>query len=213
MTLPIAIRNRLAELILDSLHHERSRDALEALAAALGDEAATSADSTPRAFPPAWFDEPGDEPAESGQWREHAAEIAHRAGRAARALRARSAEPPEAGLAVALDDAATLFDAGLYFEVHELLEPQWRQATAADRTALQGLIQIAVGFQHLANGNVAGARSLLGEGTARTLGRSLGGLDLDCFARGVRRGLVAIGADPTTFDWDGAPRFPRAARA
>src|SRR5439155_1354769 len=67
----------------------------------------------------------------------------------------------EPSLAEALAQAAVLFDAGLAFEVHELLEPYWTCAHGDEREALQGLIQVAVGYQHLANGNLAGARSLL----------------------------------------------------
>ena len=83
----------------------------------------------------------------------------------------------------ALRAAARLFDAGLFFEVHEVLEPLWMTASEPRREALQGLIQIAVGWQHLANGNVAGARSLLADGAARLHGRRLLGVDFDPFAR------------------------------
>ena len=51
------------------------------------------------------------------------------------------------------------------------------------RETLQGLIQIAVGYQHLANGNRAGARSLLVEGSGRLHQRRLAGVELDPFAR------------------------------
>jgi hypothetical protein len=44
-------------------------------------------------------------------------------------------------------------------------------------------VQVAVGWQHLANGNAAGAASLLREGGARLGGRRLAGVDLDEFGR------------------------------
>ena len=66
-----------------------------------------------------------------------------------------------------LDRAAALANHGLFFEVHELLEPVWFRATEPARTALQGLIQVAVGFHHLENGNREGARSLLVLGLAK----------------------------------------------
>jgi predicted metal-dependent hydrolase len=56
-------------------------------------------------------------------------------------------------------------------------------AEGETREALQGLIQIAVGYQHLANGNRAGARSLLVEGSGRLHQRRLAGVELDPFAR------------------------------
>ena len=69
-----------------------------------------------------------------------------------------------------------------------------------------------MGFQHLANGNAAGARGLLADGCAKTRGRQLHGLDLDPFARAARgcldqvvsRGAAAI----PEFDWTAVPRFP-----
>jgi hypothetical protein len=106
-----------------------------------------------------------------------------------------------AALADALAIAAALFDAGLGFEVHEILEPHWETASAVRREALQGLIQVAVGYQHAANGNESGARALLTEGARRLEGGGLPGLDLARFAAAVRAS-VATG----TF---AAPRFPR----
>ncbi|MGH7399760.1 MAG: DUF309 domain-containing protein, partial [Candidatus Rokuibacteriota bacterium] len=102
--------------------------------------------------------------------------------------------------------------AGLYFEVHEVLEPYWIRAEGADREALQGLIQVAVGFQHLANGNLEGARALLRDGATRLAGHRLGGRTLSRFAGEVARCLreiSALGAEAgTRFDWSAVPRFP-----
>jgi len=145
-------------------------------------------------------------------WREYAAELRERSRRAWRAIADRPLDPPEAPLGATLGAAARLFDAGLYYEVHEVLEPYWMRAEGGDREALQGLIQIAVGFQHLANGNVTGARGLLADGCAKTLGRQLHGLDLDPFTRAARGCLdqvVARGAAAIQeFDWTAVPRFP-----
>ena len=48
-----------------------------------------------------------------------------------------------------------------------MLEAVWKTAEGAERQALQGVIQVAVAFHHLAHGNVRGARSLLAEGRGR----------------------------------------------
>ena len=100
--------------------------------------------------------------------------------------------------------------------MHEILEPYWVKAAGAAREALQGLIQIAVGYQHFANGNLTGARSLLDEGSARLVAGALSTLDLASFARAVRADLVdASGAGLAS----GAgtrlapPQFPRLTRA
>ena len=53
------------------------------------------------------------------------------------------------------------FNEGRYFEAHDVLEDLWEGYRAPDRLFVQGLIQAAVAFYHLENGNFIGARSLL----------------------------------------------------
>jgi hypothetical protein len=180
-TAPLRVRNRLTEIILTALENTGARRELAELARA-------------DAGPPEWL--PKDE-------RDYLRLVRARAQSAAAALADR---PPGAirSRAEALDAARALFDAHLYFEVHELLEPYWRDARGADRETLQGLIQAAVGYQHLANGNLAGARALLEEGRTRLIGRSLGGVDLSAFTSGVARSLDRL----VSFDWRLVPAFP-----
>jgi DUF309 family protein family protein len=180
-TAPLRIRNRLTEIILAALEDTGARRELAELARA-------------DAAPPGWLEK--DE-------RDYLHIARERAQSASRALADR---PAEAILsrADALDAAAALFGAHLYFEVHELLEPYWRDARGVDRETLQGLIQAAVGYQHLANGNLAGGRALLEEGRARLIGRSLDGLDLGAFTTGVARSLDRL----VPFDWRLVPTFP-----
>ena len=215
MSLPLPLRNRLADLILDALHDGEARRGLEAVAAVCADPRALAGAAPPGAFPADLFEH------RDGGWRlrsgyrEHAAPFAERAGRAARALAERALDPPDPPLEITLAQARALFAAGLYFEVHEILEPHWMRAEGVARETLQGLIQAAVGYQHLANGNVAGARALLHDGAAKLLGRRLHGLDLEAFARGVAyhaRALTARDADAAafaaSFDWCSVPPFP-----
>jgi uncharacterized protein len=181
-TPPLRVRNRLAELILAALEDAGARRELAALAES-GERVA------------GWLER--DELAYAQVVRERAVSAsAALAGRATGRRRSR---------ADVLEAAATLFDAHLYFEVHELLEPAWRDARADDREALQGLIQVAVGYQHLANGNFAGARALLEEGRARLRERRLEGLDLEPFGHAVDRSLGRL----DRFDWQAVPAFPR----
>ncbi len=187
--LPLRARNRLAGVILSALRDARARDELAALAGA-------------------------SEGALAGEWLEagqgaHAGALRARARRASEALAALPLEERDGSLADALAAAATLYDAGLYFEVHELLEPWWRESRGESREALQGLVQVAVGYQHLANENLGGARALLGEGSARLHGRLLEGLALDAFAREVARSVDRL----DEFDWRLIPRFPRRGQA
>src|SRR5439155_677665 len=63
--------------------------------------------------------------------------LRQRAESATRALAALPLGAAEPSLAEALARAAVLFDAGLAFEVHELLEPYWVRAHGDEREALQ----------------------------------------------------------------------------
>lgn len=212
MTLPLRLRNRLADLILDALHDGGARRGLEALAAVCGDPRALDADEPPPAFPAELFDRRPDGWHLKSGFRQHTGDLGERATRAARALAARPLSPTDPPLDITLGQAAALFEAGLYFEVHEMLEPYWMRSDGADRQSLQGLIQAAVGFQHLANGNVEGARALLHEGAVKLIGQRLDGRDLDAFARALircEREIMTLGANAgLRFDWSAAPRFP-----
>lgn len=172
-------------MILAALHDAQAREALAALAGA--SETAVARD---------WLD--------AGE-RGHAGALRKRARRAREALAALPLGPGGGSFAEAITEAATLYDAGLYFEVHELLEPWWLQARGEAQEALQGLVQVAVGYQHLANGNTRGARALLEDGSARLHGRALDGLALDAFAGEVARSIDRL----DDFDWTLVPRFPR----
>jgi hypothetical protein len=181
-TAPLRLRNRLAETILRALGDAAARRELERLAAS--PEAARD-----------W----------SEATAEHGALLRTRARCAADALTGSPLLPVEPSLGQALAAAALLFDAGLHFEVHELLEPYWARAEGGERQALQGLIQIAVGYQHLANGNLAGARALLDEGARRLRDGHLTGVDLTQFAGAVSAATACIGnAIPIN-----VPSFPR----
>lgn len=79
----------------------------------------------------------------------------------------------------ALAEARRLFEAGLYFECHDVLEEAWSGHRGPARELLQGLIQAAVAFYHLGNGNRAGARSLLARALARLAPYPAAALGLD----------------------------------
>jgi hypothetical protein len=199
-TLPLHPRNRLAALILAALGDGEARCALHALA--WGDR-----------DPSIWMQEHSMSAAGAGD-----AMVARLRERARRADEALAGLPlvPDTGLDDALAAAGALFDAGLGFEVHELLEPHWAAATGEAREALQGLIQVAVGYQHLANGNLGGARSLLAEGAARLEHGRLRGCALRDFAAAVRDTMSSISPTDASSppgggpgDLTGVPPFPR----
>ncbi|MFC9787203.1 DUF309 domain-containing protein [Rhodococcus sp. NPDC127528] len=61
-------------------------------------------------------------------------------------------------------EAQRLFDEGMPFHAHEVLEDAWKSAPETERALWQGLAQLAVGMTHLLRGNRTGARSLLERG-------------------------------------------------
>ncbi len=213
MPLPLPLRNCLAGLILDALHDEGARRGLEAVAAVCADPGALEGPGVlPEPFPRGIFERRDDTWRLKSGFKAHEREFAERAGRARRLLHLRPFDAEDPPLRVALVSAALLFHAHLYFEVHELLEPYWLRAEGGDREALQGLIQVAVGLQHLANGNVSGARALLHDGCGRLLERTLEGVALDPFGRALQRTLdrvLSLREDASQgFDWNEVPRFP-----
>jgi len=218
MALPLPLRNRLADLILDAVHDGAAREGLAAVAAVCDDPHAVEAAALPPRFPADLFERGPHGLAVRKGYAAHAREFCARARAGWDVLRARPLDPADAALGAVLAVAAAFFDAGLFFEVHELLEPHWFRAQGAERERLQGLIQVAVGFQHLANGNLRGAALLLHEGGARLQGGPLAGLELESFAAAAHRcGTAAAALDPADaaaaarFDWTMAPCFPRAA--
>lgn len=64
----------------------------------------------------------------------------------------------------------THFNAGQFFEAHEVWEELWLVAREPEKTFLQGLIQVAAAFHHHARENARGAKSLLAAGIAKLQG-------------------------------------------
>lgn len=79
------------------------------------------------------------------------------------------AAPQPSARETALRKAALLFNHHLFFEVHEILEAQWRIEHDPPRLFLQGLIQVAVAFHHLERRNFRGAVSLLHDGLEKII--------------------------------------------
>ena len=56
------------------------------------------------------------------------------------------------------------FNAGEFFEAHEVWEELWMECPATERRFVQALIQAAVAVYHFSRGNHAGARRLFHSG-------------------------------------------------
>ena len=94
------------------------------------------------------------------------------------------------------------YEAGDFFEAHELLEPAWMgTADLGERAFLQGLIKLAAAYVHAVRGNPAGiARNLEGArarlAEARADGAPTHGLDASAILADVDDRLVALAQDP-----------------
>ena len=190
----VGLRNWLAERCLEAITTERPDGSLAALAAfveradrsgtatGLGDEAVRILGSESKIF-----ERDRDEVRMVGTLVGDLPEMRWRAPRfvdAVSACRRCCGTPPPAiaretggrsdGMPPSLEElawtvcaASALFNTGLFFEVHELLEPCWMRAEPPVKAFLQGLIQIAAGLHHEQNGNRRGAVTLVGEGCGR----------------------------------------------
>ena len=68
-----------------------------------------------------------------------------------------------------LESGIELIRAGAYFEAHEELVDEWREAPADERVFLQGLVHVAVAWHHAGRGNRPGCERQL-EKARRRLG-------------------------------------------
>jgi uncharacterized protein len=94
------------------------------------------------------------------------------------------------GLARGLD----LIRAGEYFEAHEELEDEWRDAAAGERDFLQGLVHVAVAWHHAGRGNRPGCERQLAKAARRleSYRPSHRGVDVDAVLEGVREALQVV---------------------
>src|SRR5882762_2894577 len=114
MALPLPLRNRLADLILDALHDPQARQALEVVAAVCVESGgAPTARPIPNAFPADLFEHRGGVWRLKGAWKAYEVAFAERAEGARRMLLRRPFAPVAPLLATALVSAALLFHAHL----------------------------------------------------------------------------------------------------
>jgi len=95
---------------------------------------------------------------------------------------------------VGLERGLDLIRAGAYFEAHEELEDEWRDAPASERDFLQGLVHVAVAWHHAGRGNRPGCERQL-EKAARRLGPyrpSHRGVHVDLVLREVERARALV---------------------
>ena len=68
---------------------------------------------------------------------------------------------------MSLERGLELMRAERWFDAHEALEDEWREAPAAERDFLQGLVHVTVAWHHASRGNAPGASRQLEKATRR----------------------------------------------
>ncbi|MGH7840014.1 MAG: DUF309 domain-containing protein [Candidatus Binataceae bacterium] len=88
---------------------------------------------------------------------------------------------------------AALFNAGRFFDCHEVWEIAWQRASGVEKILLQALIQTAVALLHLERGNLRGARSVWAKARAKFQAQptQLMGLELEEFCAALERLFTA----------------------
>ena len=82
----------------------------------------------------------------------------------------RLAWEPSNEVSVGVRRGIELFNAGEFYECHEVLEDIWRPSLGAERFFLQALIHFAVGFYHHQQGNRIGAELQLRKALSKLAG-------------------------------------------
>src|SRR3954467_14331927 len=123
---------------------------------------------------------------------------AHRPGRGRRS-RPRAGPPP-----ALLRQGIEEFNRGEFFRQHETLELEWIGESDPVRYLYQGILQIRVGFEHLARGNAHGARTLWrrGMGYLEPFAGGCMDVDVDRLVADTERCVVEL-------ERAGAARFDR----
>ena len=199
----VATRDALADLLLEALDDAAKAATVRGLAAdartdTAGPPSRALAEKLRRALTP---DFEADWPAVRAQLLQYGAVLEDWSGQAR-----------ASALDVVLHKSALLFNHHLFFEVHEVLEPQWMQEQGEVKKFLQGLIQIAVAFYHLGRGNLAGARSLLHEGLIKISPHSPAhlGVELRDFIAGLEKCQQVISdLSPETYKQFSLAMIPR----
>ena len=97
-----------------------------------------------------------------------------------------------------LEHGIELIRAGAYFEAHEELEDEWREAPEPERDFLQGLVHVAVAWYHAGKENRPGCERQLEKAERRLSGYRPHhrGVDIDVVLEDVARArdLVETGS-------------------
>jgi hypothetical protein len=117
----------------------------------------------------------------------------------------------DAPLPTGIIEGIELFNAGEYYEAHEVIEHEWHAERGEVRRLYQGILQIGVGLHHTRSGNHRGAILLLTDGIEKTSGfvpeyRGLNTGKLMVEAQACLEQVIALGPERLNeFDWSRVP--------
>tara|TARA_B100000029_G_scaffold334439_1_gene326546 strand:+ start:1732 stop:2112 length:381 start_codon:yes stop_codon:yes gene_type:complete len=106
------------------------------------------------------------------------------------------------------------FNEGNYYDAHEFWEDLWSDYYFSDRLYVQGLIQMSVGYYHITNQNLKGAKGLFNKCVPKLekfQNNETRGLNLADLIQSVRNSYDCVSRieDTTQFDWSLAPKINR----
>ena len=108
-------------------------------------------------------------------------------------------------------EGLSYYRSGEYFEAHESWEDMWSEYYLVDRRFIQGLIQLSVGYFHISNFNINGARGLLNKCKPKLLefDPEYRGINILIVLDAVDKSLNFLEKNPNTseFDWSLVPKL------
>ena len=108
-------------------------------------------------------------------------------------------------------DGLNAFNASSFYDAHEYWEDLWSDYKLKDAKFIQGLIQLSVGYFHISNLNINGARGLLNKCKPKLLEFSPQYRELNVLhiLESVDNSLNYLDKNPDTskFDWSLVPNL------
>ena len=97
---------------------------------------------------------------------------------------------------MSLEEGFDLMRAERWFDAHEALEDEWREAPGPERDFLQGLVHVTVAWHHASRGNAPGASRQLAKATRRLgpYAPTHRGVDVDRVLRQVEAAAARVDA-------------------
>lgn len=119
-----------------------------------------------------------------------------------------------------IEEGILLFNAGEFFQCHDVLEDFWGELTCPEKPMFQGLIQAAVALFHFEEGNLGGARKMFTSCRVylNPFNPSCGGIDIERLLAELELCFMELMQDHASYpshlriDQDKVPKIHRSER-